>query len=188
MATAVGIFAITSAATLASGVPSQAPATGTAQQEAPIPPAASAADLASLDAILTALYDVISAPAGAQRNWDRFRSLFVPGARLVPLAGSAGAPTTARVMTPDGYIERSGPAFAKAGFFEKEVARRVETFGALTHVWSTYEARRAPTDPEPFMTGINSIQLVNDGQRWWIVTVAWQAARPDLPLPEKYRK
>ena len=141
-----------------------------------------------MDAILTALYDVISGAAGAPRNWNRFRSLFAPDARLVPLVDPRTAPAGARVLTPDGYVERTAGAFAKAGFYEKEIARRTEGFGGLTHVWSTYESRRAPSDPEPFASGINNIQLVHDGQRWWILTVAWQSARADLPLPEKYRK
>jgi hypothetical protein len=151
-------------------------------------PAAAPADVASMDAILAALYDVISGPAGAPRNWDRFRSLFAPGARLMPLAGRAGAAVEARVLSPDDYVERSSKSFAQTGFFEMEVARRVENFGPLSHVWSTYEARRAATDAAPFLRGINSIQLMFDGSRWWILTVAWQAERPDLPLPDKYLK
>lgn len=162
------------------------PAAATTSQ--PQPAAAAPADVSSMDAILASLYDVISGPAGAPRNWERFRSLFAPGARLVPLVTPQGGPAELRTMTPDGYIERSAATFAKVGFYEKEVARRVETFGGLTHVWSTYEARRASSDVEPFLSGINSIQLFNDGRRWWIVTVAWQAARKDLPLPEQYRK
>ena len=113
-----------------------------------------------MDAILASLYDVISGPAGAPRNWERFRSLFAPGARLVPLVTPQGATAELRTLTPDGYIERSAGTFAKSGFYEKEVARRVETFGGLTHVWSTYEARRAASDAEPFLSGINSIQLL----------------------------
>jgi hypothetical protein len=174
------------AACLASSSAAAQPPAAAATQ--PPAPAASPADVASMDAILAALYDVISGPAGAPRNWDRFRSLFAPGARLIPLVTPQGGPAELRTLTPEGYIERSASSFAKQGFYEKEVARRVEAFGGLTHVWSTYEARRAASDTEPFLSGINSIQLFNDGQRWWIVTVAWQAARKDLPLPEQYRK
>jgi hypothetical protein len=169
----------------ASTAAAQPPAAASTQ---PTVPAVSPADVASMDAILAALYDVISGPAGAPRNWDRFRSLFAPGARLIPLVTPQGGPAELRTLTPEGYIERSASSFAKQGFHEKEVARRVEAFGGLAHVWSTYEARRATSDPDPFLSGINSIQLFNDGQRWWIVTVAWQAARKDLPLPEQYRK
>ena len=155
----------------------RAPATG---------PAARPADVATLDAILAALYDVISGPARTPRDWDRFRSLFVPGARLMPIAHPDGAAAQARVLTPDEYVARVTPLFEQAGFFEGEIARRVETYGGLTHAWSTYESRRAREDTAPFARGINSIQLLNDGARWWIVSVLWEAERPGTPLPATY--
>jgi hypothetical protein len=169
----------------------QAPAATPAPPAAAAPaaaPVAAPGDVATMNAILAALYDVISGPAGAPRNWERFASLFAPGARLMPLAGQPGAPVTARVLSPADYVERASRNFAQAGFYEKEVARRVDTYGGLTHVWSTYESRHAAADADPFARGINSIQLVNDGTRWWILTIAWQAERPDLPLPDKYRQ
>lgn len=152
----------------------------------PQPPAARPADVASLDAILASLYDVISGPARAPRDWDRFRSLFAPGARLIPIAHRPGAAPEARVLGPDDYVERTSKVFEQTGFFEKEVARRVETYAGLTHVWSTYESRRAADDPLPFARGINSIQLLNDGTRWWIVTVFWESEGADRPIPAQY--
>jgi hypothetical protein len=139
-----------------------------------------------MDAIVAALYDVISGPAGAKRNWDRFRSLFAPGAHLIPIAGRPGTPAQARMLTPDDYIARASSRLEQDGFFEREIASRVETYGALTHVFSTYESRHARDEEKPFARGINSIQLLNDGTRWWIVNVYWQGEAPDLPLPEKY--
>ena len=41
-------------------------------------------DVGSLDAIMKAVYDVISGDAGKPRDWDRFRSLFHKDARLIP--------------------------------------------------------------------------------------------------------
>ena len=173
----------------AQSAPVASPQAATANAVPAQPPAAaSAADVGSLDAILAALYDVISGPAGAPRNWDRFRSLFAPGARLMPLQTRPGAATEARVLAPADYVEIGTRNFAKIGFYERETARRTETYGALTHVWSTYESKHAPGDPTPFARGINSIQLMNDSARWWILTVAWQAERPDLPLPQQYLK
>jgi hypothetical protein len=149
-------------------------------------PAARPQDVASLDAILAALYDVISGPAAAKRDWDRFLSLFVQDARLIPIGRRQGSPPQARVLTPEDYVARAAPVFEQNGFFEREVARTVETFGPLTHVFSTYESRHARDEEKPFARGINSIQLLNDGTRWWIVTVYWQAETPDTPLPDKY--
>ena len=76
----------------------------------------------------------------------------------------------------------------KEGFFESELARRVETYGHIAHVFSTYESRHSPKDPKPFMRGINSFQLLNDGKRWWVVTIYWEGETPENPLPKEYLK
>ena len=161
---------------------------------------ARAAEVSSVDAIVAAVYDVISGPAGQKRDWERMRSLFAPGARLMPTSpvrppGAApDAPLTGgeaystRVLDVDGYIERSSKFLEERGFFERETARRVETYGHIAHVWSTYEARQKAEDPKPFMRGINSIQLMNDGKRWWVVSIFWEAETPRTPLPVKYLK
>jgi len=150
---------------------------------------ANLADVASIDAIITAAYDVISGPVGKARDWDRERSLFIPGARLIPTAKKAGGKDVdlaPQVLDVDAYIERVEPFFQKNGFFEKEIARHTEQFGNIAHVWSTYESRYNADDPEPFMRGINSIQLFHDGSRWWIVSIYWQQESTNCPIPEKY--
>jgi hypothetical protein len=154
-----------------------------------MPHSASPADVESIDAIIAAAYDVISGPAGKKRDWDRDRALFWPGARLMPTAtvpGRNDVDLAPLVLDVEGYIERVEPIFAKSGFYEKEVARRVEQFGHIAHVWSTYESRHDPNDAEPFMRGINSIQLFNDGSRWWILSIYWQHESAQHALPEKY--
>jgi hypothetical protein len=158
-------------------------AVGTAaSQSAPV---AKLADVESMDAIVASLYDVISGPAGQPRNWDRMRSLFVPGARLIPTSAS-GTGASARVLDVDAYVERVKPAFERDGFYEREIARKVDQFGNIAQLFSTYESRRKPEDPTPFARGINSIQLLRDGNRWWIVTVYWDAERPGNPIPSQY--
>jgi hypothetical protein len=148
-----------------------------------------AADVISIDAIIAAAYDVISGPAGRQRDWARERSLFYQGARLIPTAAVPGRNDVAlapQILDVEGYIARVEPLFEKSGFYEKEIARRVEHFGSIAHVWSTYESRHDSTDPEPFMRGINSIQLFNDGKRWWILSIYWQHEGEHQALPDKY--
>jgi hypothetical protein len=143
--------------------------------------AADPADVGSMDAIIKALYDVISGPAGQPRKWDRMRSLFISGARLIPSGGAAP-----RVLTVDEYIAQAGPNLEKNGFFEREISNKVETFGHITHTFSTYESRHTAQDAKPFARGINSIQLFSDGTRWWVVTVFWDSERPNNPIPAKY--
>jgi hypothetical protein len=140
------------------------------------------ADVGSLEAIMNSLYDSISGPAGS-RDWNRLRGLFLPGARLIPAVHQDDGTTTARVLTVEEFIKASEPRLKKEGFFEREIHRRIERFGTIAHVFSTYESRHALTDAQPFARGINSIQLFFDGQRWWVVTIFWDSERPNQPIP-----
>ena len=166
--------------------PTPAPMSNPPKSE-PTTPAANPADVASIDAIVAAVYDVISGPAGKKRDWDRMRSLFLPGARLIPTGPRQAGGYGSRVLTVEDYVTRGGPMLEKEGFFETESARKTESFGQIAHVFSTYESRHAPGE-KPFQRGINSIQLVNDGTRWWIVTIFWQGEDEKNPIPEKYLK
>lgn len=150
-------------------------------------PAARPADVNSIDAVIAALYDVISGPAGQVRDWNRFRSLFVPHARLVPTGVTPNDGARAVVLGVEDYIKRAGPGLESSGFFEIEVHRASEGYGNIAHAFSTYESRRTADRAEkPFARGINSIQLLKDGARWWIVTVYWDAERPGNEIPAKY--
>lgn len=156
-------------------------------QTAPAQPAvAREADGASVDSTVAALYEVISGPAGAPRNWNRMRALFAPDARLSVILPQPGGGFALRAMTVEDYISRNMSAFITNGFYEREIARSTETFGQLVHVFSTYELLRAPHDAKPFMRGINSIQLYHDGKRWWIANLVWRAEDANLALPERY--
>jgi hypothetical protein len=153
---------------------------------APVQPAAKPADVASPAAILAAVYEVISGTAGQARDWDRFRSLYLPGARLVPTGPKKeGGGFFARTYTPEEYVARATPLFEKEGFYEKEAARRMERYGNIVQVFSTYESRHDPKQA-PFARGINSFQLFFDGTRWWVVTVFWQAETPETPIPKEF--
>ena len=159
------------------------------QTAAPAAREANPADVASIDAIMKAVYDVISGDAGQKRDWDRFRSLFHKDARLIPSGKNAQTGVTiARYLTPDDYAVRSGPMLERDGFHEREMARRVDQFGNIAQVFSTYESFRKKDDKTPFMRGINSFQLLNDGKRWWVINIFWQQESPESPIPKEYLK
>lgn len=162
-------------------------------QNAPTPPstpatlAANSADGKTIDSLITALYEVISGPAGQKRDWERFRSLFVPGARLIPVSQRKedGGGYEPHVLSPEDYVSRASGAFDKQGFFEKEVSRRTHRWGHIVELFSVYESRHAAAEAQPFARGINSIQLMYDGSRWWIVTIMWEAESPQVKLPPR---
>ena len=144
---------------------------------------ASAGDGDSPETLVRAVYQTISGPAGT-RDWARFRALFAAGARLINMRVTPDG-TIPGVMTVEDYIARASANFEKSPFWESELARRAEAFGAIAHVFSTYESRRAP-EQNPFARGINSFQLVKDGQSWKVMTILWDAEREGNPIPEKY--
>jgi hypothetical protein len=143
-------------------------------------------DVESQDAIIAALYSVISGPAEQSRNWDRMRTLFLPEAKLVATGKKPDGMMGKRVMSLEDYIKMAGPTLVKDGFFEKEISRKTDQYGSVVHLFSTYESRRTLKDEKPFMRGINSIQLWFDGKRWWILSVFWQGETADNPIPKAY--
>jgi len=148
-------------------------------------PKARAADVATPEALIAALYDSISGPAGQPRNWNRFRSLFLPDARLIPTRhAKTGAGADVAPMTVEGFRAYAGPILEQ-GFFERGIHNTTESFGDVVQVFSTYESRKTK-DALPYARGINSIQLFYDGTRYWTVTIFWDQESPETPIPAKY--
>jgi hypothetical protein len=150
------------------------------------PSAANPADVNSIDAIMDSTYAVISGPAGQQRDWNRFRSLFLPGARLVAVGQKKEGGYAARSVTTDEYATLADAYFQKESFYERESARHMDRYGNIAQIFSTYESRHDPKDAKPFARGINSFQLFYDGTRWWVVTIYWQEESADVPLPKEF--
>src|SRR5260370_24174551 len=149
-------------------------------------PAAKPSDVASPEAILAAAYDVISGPATQKRDWDRFNSLFYPGARLVRTAPNKEGGFSATAFTPQDYIDRASLYFEKNGFFEPETAPPTYRSGDILQAFSTYESRHEAKDGLPFPRGINSFQLFFDRNRWWILTIYWHEETTRNPLPSEF--
>jgi len=143
-------------------------------------------DTESIDAIIRAMYESVSGPAGLNRDTLRERSLFMPGAHLVRVTLTDDGTPQAKMMDVDTYLKDTADFFRANDFYEVEIARRTEVFGQIAQVFSTYEARYALDDPAPFKRGINSIQLFNDGNRWWIVNMLWDNEREGNPMPAEY--
>ncbi|MDX9859086.1 MAG: hypothetical protein RBT76_14965 [candidate division Zixibacteria bacterium] len=145
-------------------------------------------DVGSIEAIITALYESVSFEPGSEPNWNRLRSLFLDSGRLIPRR--PGALPEVQSMNIEGFITRSEPVlragqFLRRGFIEREITRRIERFGGIVHVWSTYQSSFADGG-EPFTRGINSIQLVYHHDRWWVLTIFWEDETPNVPLPAEY--
>jgi hypothetical protein len=167
-----------------------ADAPGMINQASPVmvtTPPARTADVQSLDGIVAALYDVISGGIGEPRNWSRMRSLFIPEARIMAISPKKESKDLGlRIMSISDYIANAGPSLIENGFREKEISRKTEQWGELAHLFTSYEA---VTEKDGVTRrGINSVQLMHDGNRWWIVSLLFEAERAQLALPEALSK
>ncbi len=166
-------------------LPPQLPIFSPAELAAKVPPARTG-DVDSLDSIMRALYEVISGPAGT-RDWNRFRSIFLPQARFTQVDKMPDGSFSVISWSVDEFVRDATEVFSKQGFYENAILNHPERYGNMAQVFSSYESRHAPGE-KPFSRGINSIQLLNDGKRWWVVSIAWDSERPDNPLPAKFEK
>jgi hypothetical protein len=146
------------------------------------PPAVST-DVGSIDSIVSALYQTISGPVGAERQWARFFSLMDPAARLIPTGCDTVGNCRRRILTAEEYQQRSDSVLKALGFHEKALVNKVERFGNIAHVFSSYESFRRD-ETKPFSRGINSIQLFWDGHRWWVLSIFWDSERMGNALPQ----
>jgi hypothetical protein len=142
-------------------------------------------DVATVDGLLRAFYDVISGPAGQPRQWARDRTLYIHDVHFVSLATDTAGHVRADVMDHQTFVDRADPGVVRRGFVETEIHRTTERFGNVVHVFSTYEMRERADGPV-FGRGINSIELYWDGARWWISGAEWDDERPDNPIPKEY--
>jgi hypothetical protein len=145
---------------------------------------ANPADVSTIDGIVKAFYEVISGKPGEPRQWGRDKTLYAPGVRLVGMSLRNGKPH-ASIMTQEQYINGANEFFVKEGFIEREIGRTVRQFGNIAHVFSAYEWETSGEKKEK-ARGINSIELYNDGKRWWISAVTWEEERPENPIPKEY--
>lgn len=149
-------------------------------------PPANPADVASIDAIIKTVYEVISGPAG-ERNWQRFYSLFLPGAQMGAISGTPSGEAVFKSLTPVSYQKTSGAFFRKNGFFEEELGRNIQQFGNVANVQSSYQFRFTK-DGKIEQRGVNFFTLVKSKGRWWISNLAWQNENKDLPIPPDLEK
>ena len=143
-------------------------------------------DNKSIDLTIKTLYSVISGDKEVERDWDLFKSLFHPDAKLIPSGPSKDGDFQAVYLSPDDYINRSGKWLFENGFHEREIHRVTDIFGNIAHVFSTYEAFRESSDKTPFMRGINSIQLMKNEEKWVIINIYWMQESDFYKIPKKY--
>ena len=153
-------------------------------------PAANPADVASPAALVKATYEAVSRAPAKPFQWDRFRSLFLPGAQLIPNTEQTGGAFTPHTV--ESFITWIDAGWQRVigtpndrGFAESEVSATMETYGDIAHVLSTYE-KYIWGEKQVRGRGINSFQMIRKDGRWWITSLIWDEETGAGPVPAKY--
>lgn len=143
-------------------------------------------DVESIESIINAYYDSVSGAKGVTRDWNRFLSLFMPDAQFI-ISRTVDDVVTPMAMSPKEFVDQNRTYFERGGYFEKDIHHEINSFGHIAQVFSTYASRRSLAEVEPYARGINSILLMNTGDRWWITTIMWESEHIEKnPIPEHY--
>ncbi|MDB4920156.1 hypothetical protein [Mucilaginibacter sp.] len=142
-------------------------------------------NVSTLDGIMKAYYDVVTVKKGGKVYFERDSLLHWPEARVGAVNISKNGKPKLSYISLKEFHRLSDAMLEKDGFDEHEISRKTEKFGAIYHVWSTYESRNEPGGPI-IERGINSIELFNDGTRFWILGWFYDGERKDNPIPAEY--
>jgi len=110
------------------------------------------------------------------------KALLIPEARLMFVSlGTDGAPTY-RIETLDDWIahvKTRGHAMLE----EKQLKFRIERYGNIAHLWSSYTLQ---SNGKQVARGINSIQAIKEAGGWRVTGIMVQAESVTAPLPKEY--
>lgn len=136
----------------------------------------------SIDGIVNQVLDIISGEKGDTRDWEQFRSLFLPTAQFAVLYHKNDGTKLINTMTLDEFVHMAGASYQDHGFIEYEIAKHVDEYNGIAQVFQSYYAKELDIEEK----GINSFQLVHDGNRWWIFSILWTNDRNGVEVPEAY--
>jgi hypothetical protein len=129
-------------------------------------------DVSSVDHIVNGYFDVLSGKADTPRDWDRFRSLFIPDGRFINIHTMRGPHQIPAVFDLQRFTDMLKVNLAKADIEEHPIKIEIHPAGNLTQAIVTSEAHigRSPRATRFLFT----FELLKDVDRYWIVEVTSQ--------------
>ena len=108
--------------------------------------------------------------------------LLIPEARLMFVSIAADGAPSYKLETLDDWIARV-KARGHAMLEEKQLKFRIERYGNIAHLWSSYTLQ---SDGKQVARGINSIQAIKEAGGWRVTGIMVQAESVTAPLPKEY--
>lgn len=139
-------------------------------------------DTKTIDGLMKASYEVVSGEKGAKRQWERDNHLHHPKAVYSYFDRKKQKQAT---MTLQEFHKETDEMVFNTAFYENEINREVRVFGNIAHVWSTYETR-LEKGGKVERRGINSIQLIFENNRWYIISWTFSGETDKDIIPKTF--
>lgn len=140
----------------------------------------------SIDSIVSSIYEVVSGKKGEERDWKLHKTIFHPEARIISTYRNNEGEYEISFLSVDEYMKKYRSYFKGITLFEKDSNREIEINNNMAHVFSTFESYKNQNDSIPFKIGTASIQLYNDGERWYVLNMYYKNESKEDKVPSKY--
>lgn len=137
-----------------------------------------------IDLVLKSLYESISFKKGDRPDLQQLKNLFVNEARLIRTAKD-----NHEIMSVDDFINNFNTQLDAGAFIEfreYEIKRKIDMFGAIAHVFSTYQTEYETPGGKSETKGINSIQLIEVSDDWKVINIFWYNEDGENKIPPEY--
>lgn len=136
---------------------------------------------ASPQAIINEVMNIISGDTTEVRDWEHFRSLFIPSAQFV-IKNHNSQRRPVSTLTLEEFIRNIGPTYQQNGFLEEQLDVKIDEYNGIAQVFQVYHCKTLNGTFEA--SGVNSYQLIYANDRWWIVNLMWSSNSNGVELPK----
>ena len=141
------------------------------------------AAVSTIDGIVKEVLKTISGDSTVVRDVEKLRMLFAPDATLRSLTEARDGSRQLRTFNLEEFARIVRDYYSGTNFFEYELNKTVDVYNGIAQVFQGYEVN----GPRGTEQGINSYQLYNDGERWWVTSILWVSDKNGVELPLEYR-
>jgi hypothetical protein len=126
-------------------------------------------DGATADGAVTAVYNLVSVPAGGSWDWERIAALFLDRGVFVTMMPRKGSTLMSKADLP-GLRAQTEAAYRRSGFLEREYRRETRIFGNIASIYSGFYIAMPEASDRPLARGLHHFQLVRAEGCWRIVS------------------
>ena len=138
----------------------------------------------TIEGTINETYKIMTGERGEHRNWEAFRQLFTSDAQISVLIHDTSGNALLKTYTLETFVRLGMKYYESDGFIEYPLKTVINEYNGIANVFQSYYAKESDIEEE----GVNSFQLIFDGERWWISSILWTSNMNGVELPDQLKK